>query len=138
MVQQFRETGHPIFTATSALSRGLVKQRKGRSTIHFNEEFMNTELSFQINHSLNQSSIHAIVTNWCYKCAMKKEERENIPTPVVNRIMANVEPEEVEMFISSPNQAKGNFMMQSEAKFRVLEKKVHMTQGLKHQDQHLR
>ena len=138
MVQQFRETGHPIFTATSALSRGLVKQRKGRSTIHFNEEFMNTELSFQIIHSLNQASIHAIVTKWCYKFALKKEERENIPTPVVNRIMANVEPEEVEMLISSPNHAQGNLMMQSEAKFRVLEKKGHMTQGLKHQDQHLR
>ena len=107
MVQQFRDTGHPIFTATSALSRGLVKQRKGRSTIHFNEEFMNTELSFQKIHSLHEASIHAIVTKWCYKFALKKEERENIPTPVVNRIMANVEPEEVEMLISSPNQAQG-------------------------------
>ena len=28
MVQQFKETGHPIFTATSALSRGILKQRK--------------------------------------------------------------------------------------------------------------
>ena len=38
MVQQFRETGHPIFTSTSALSRGILKQRKGKSTIHFNGE----------------------------------------------------------------------------------------------------
>ena len=37
--------------------------------------------------------------------------------------MASVEPEEVEMLISSPNHAQGNLMMQSEAKFRVLEKK---------------
>ena len=28
MVQQFKETGHPIFTATRALSRGILKQRK--------------------------------------------------------------------------------------------------------------
>ena len=40
IVQQFRETGRPIFTATSALSHG-------RSTIDFNGEFMNTELLFQ-------------------------------------------------------------------------------------------
>ena len=51
IVQQLKETGHPIFTATSALSRGILKQRKGRSTIHFNEEFMNTELLFQTIHS---------------------------------------------------------------------------------------
>ena len=44
-----------------------------------------------------------------------------------NRITAVVEPEEVEMLISSPNLAQGNLMMQNEAKFRVLEKKVRMT-----------
>ena len=42
--------------------------------------------------------------------------------------MAVVEPEEVDMLISSPNLAQGNLMMQNEAKFRVLEKKVRMTQ----------
>ena len=30
MVQQFKETGHPIFTATSTLSRGILKQRRGK------------------------------------------------------------------------------------------------------------
>ena len=30
MVQQFKETGHPIFTATSALSRGMLTQRRGK------------------------------------------------------------------------------------------------------------
>ena len=64
MVQQFKETGHPIFTATSALSREILKQRKGRSTIHFNGEFMNTELLFQTINSVNQGSICA-VTNGC-------------------------------------------------------------------------
>ena len=44
VVLQFRETVRPIFTASSALSRGILKQRKGNSTIHFNGEFMNTEL----------------------------------------------------------------------------------------------
>ena len=34
MVQQFKETGHPIFISTSALSRGILKQRRGKSTIH--------------------------------------------------------------------------------------------------------
>ena len=39
MVQQCREFGHPIFTSTSALSRGILKQRGGWSTAHFNGEF---------------------------------------------------------------------------------------------------
>ena len=50
MVQLSKEIGHPIFTATSALSRGILKQ--GRSTFHFNGEFMNTELFFQTVHSV--------------------------------------------------------------------------------------
>ena len=45
-----------------------------------------------------------------------------------NRIMAVVEPEEVDVLTSSPNPALGNLAMQSEATFRVLEKNVHMTQ----------
>ena len=45
--------------------------------------------------------------------------------------MVNVEPEEVDMLKSSPNLAQGNLMMQSEAKFRVLEKKVHVTNYVK-------
>ena len=62
MVQLSKEIGHPIFTATSALSRGILKQ--GRSTFHFNGEFMNTELFFQTVHSVNKASIHVVVTNW--------------------------------------------------------------------------
>ena len=91
---------------------------------------MNTELLFQILHSGNQASIYSVVTNWCYGFPLK-EGREHIPAPVDNRIMANVEPEEVDMLISSPNLAQGNLMMQSEAKFRVLEKKLHVTNYVK-------
>ena len=127
MVQQFKETGHPLFAATSALSRGILKRRNGKSTIHVNGDFMNTELLFQTINSVNQVSIYAAVTNWCYKFALK-DEKEHIPTTVDNRIRAVVEPEEVGLLISSPNLAQGNLMMQSEAKFRVLEKKVRMTQ----------
>ena len=53
---------------------------------------MNTELLFQTIHSVNLASIYAVVTNWCYKFALKKEEGEHIPTPVDNRIMANWNP----------------------------------------------
>ena len=45
---------------------------------------------------MNQVSIYAAVTNWCYKFALKEEEKEHIPTLVDHRILAIVEPEEVE------------------------------------------
>ena len=75
MVQQFKETGHPIFTVTSALSRGTLKQRKGKCTIHFNGDFRNTELKVQTLESVNQVSIYAAVTNWSCKVAFKKAEK---------------------------------------------------------------
>ena len=43
MVQQFKETGHPIFTATNALSLGMLKQRKG------NVPFTSMEISWTQN-----------------------------------------------------------------------------------------
>ena len=54
------------------------------------------------NNSVKQVSVYVAVTNWCYNFALKKEEKEHVPTPVNNRIMAVVEPEEVDMLISSP------------------------------------
>ena len=71
------------------------KQRKGKSTIHFNGEFMNTEFLNHTRNSVNQVSVYAAVTDWCYKFTLTKEAKEHIPTPVDNRILAIVDPEEV-------------------------------------------
>ena len=66
MVQQFRETGHLVFKSISALSRGILKQKKGNSTIHFNGSWTNTELLFQTIHCVNQLSIYGALANWCH------------------------------------------------------------------------
>ena len=42
MVQRFKQTGHPIFISTSSVSRGILNQRTGKSTIHFNEDSVNS------------------------------------------------------------------------------------------------
>ena len=65
MVQQFKETGHLVFISTSAMSRGILKQRRGRSTSHFNGDSVNSELLFQTVHSVNQLGVYAFVTDWC-------------------------------------------------------------------------
>ena len=69
------------FTATSALTRGTLKQRKGKCTIHFNGDFRNTEPILQTINSVNQVSIYAAVTNWSYKFALQKAEKTHSHTP---------------------------------------------------------
>ena len=114
LVQQFRETGHPIFISTSALSRGILKQRRGKSTIHFNGD--STELLFQTFNLVNQISIYAAVTDWCYQFGLTNEEKEQGAIPEDNGVLTMVEPEEVEMLVSPPNLALGN-KMQGSASF---------------------
>ena len=46
MVKRFKDTGHPVFKSISALSRGILKKKNGRDTIHFNADASNTELLF--------------------------------------------------------------------------------------------
>ena len=82
-VQYFKETCHPIFIITSALSRGILRQKQGRSTIHFNGDSMNTELLLQTVHSVNQIGVYAAVTDWCYQfVGLANEEKEQVAIPV--------------------------------------------------------
>ena len=45
VVERFKETGHPVFKSSSALSRGILKRKNDRDTIQFNADASNTELS---------------------------------------------------------------------------------------------
>ena len=83
---QFKESGHRIFMSTSALSRGILQQRRERSTVHFNGDTVNTELLFQTVHSVNQISVYAAVTNWCYQFGLTNEDKDQVATGVENGI----------------------------------------------------
>ena len=65
MVERFKDTRHPVFKSISALSRGIMKKKHNRDTIHFNADASNTELLFRIVHSVNQLRIYGAVSNWC-------------------------------------------------------------------------
>ena len=106
MVQQFKETGHLVFKSTSALSRRILKQKKGRRVIHFNGDSMNTELWFQTVHFVNQLNVYAAVANWCCQFGLTEEEKGRVGIPGDNKILTMVEREEV----SPPTQALGNRM----------------------------
>ena len=61
-----------------------------------------------------------------YKFALK-EENNTFLHPWIIDLWDVLEPEKVDMLISFPNLAQGNLMIQNQAKFRILEKKVRMT-----------
>ena len=106
-----KETGHLVFKSTSASSREILKQMKGRRTIHFNGDSMNTELLFQTVHSVNQLSVYGAVTNWCYQFGLKEEEKGRVGIPVDKKVLTMVEPQEVQLLLSFPTQAFGNRML---------------------------
>ena len=55
MVERFKDTGHPVFKSISALSRGTLKKKNNRDTVHFNADASNTEFLF-LNHSFCESA----------------------------------------------------------------------------------
>ena len=61
MVEKVKESGHPIFRGTSALSRRFLKRIGGRCTIHFKSESPDAELSFRTIHSVNLLSVNGAV-----------------------------------------------------------------------------
>ena len=61
-----------MFKGVSALSRGVQKQKNGKTSIHFNGDSTNTELLFQTIHSVNQLSVYGAVINSAWQ--MKKSD----------------------------------------------------------------
>ena len=90
MVQRFKETGHLVFKSISASSRGVLQQKKGKTSIHFNGDSMNTELLFQTVHSANQLSVYGAVANWCYEFGSTEDEKGRTNTVVDDTILTKL------------------------------------------------
>ena len=66
MLLELAESGHPIFRATSPLSRGILKSKgHGKLSIHFAAYYPTIETVFRIIISANQLSIYGAVANIC-------------------------------------------------------------------------
>ena len=60
------ESGHPVFRATSPLSRGTLKSKgSGKLTIHFCADGRTIETVFRKIISVSQLSINGAVSNLC-------------------------------------------------------------------------
>ena len=77
VVKRFKQTGHPVFKSISALSRGILKRKKDRDTMHFNADASNAELFFRTIHSANQLSIYAAVSRCGVKSSVWSRMRES-------------------------------------------------------------
>ena len=108
MERRFKETGHPLFKSISALSRGILKRKKGKETIHFNEDSSNTELLFRTIHSENQLSIDGAVANWCEQFGLTEEEKGRDNLSVNFFFLTSVRSHEVQLLVSPPRTASGN------------------------------
>ena len=65
-MMEFSESGHPIFRATSPLSRGTLKNKGGgKLSIHFCADQGTIETVFRTIISVNQLSIYGAVSDFC-------------------------------------------------------------------------
>ena len=64
MIASFAQSGHPVFRGTSALSRGTLKRKPGRNTLHFTADSGNIDLIMRTTRSANQLSIYGGVLSW--------------------------------------------------------------------------
>ena len=80
MVKNFRETMHPVFTSVNALNSGILRQMKGKTSMHFNAEATNSELLFLIVFSANQLSVYGAVATCCYQCGSREFEEPGNPS----------------------------------------------------------
>ena len=66
MMIKFRESGHPVFRATSPLSRGTLKSKGGgKLSIHFCADGDAIETVFRTVFSFNQLSIYRALSDLC-------------------------------------------------------------------------
>ena len=66
MLLKFAESGHPIFRATTPLSRGKLKSKgKGKASIHFSADPDTVDTIYRIILSVNQLSIYGAVAAIC-------------------------------------------------------------------------
>ena len=85
MLLEFAESGHPIFRATTPLSRSNLKSKgHGKLSIHFAADEFTIETIFRIIISANQLSLYGAVANMCEECETH-QDRSGEPDVVMGQ-----------------------------------------------------
>ena len=79
MLQEFAESGHPTFRATTPLSRGQLKSKEcGKLSIHFAADDFTIDTVFRIIFSVNQLSVYGAVEVYVKNLRAIEIDRENL------------------------------------------------------------
>ena len=118
MVERFKDTGHIVVQSAGALSRGILRRKNIRDTIHFNADALNTELQIRTIHLANQLSIYGAVS-------------------INEEILKSVNPQEVNSLERTPRNGalakmsgapvSGNGLQKCLRNFESLEKSIQFT-----------
>ena len=115
MVDNFKDSGHPLHRATSAVNRGVSKRKGGRCTVHFIAESPNAEL-FRTMLTAKRLSIHGAVASWCGELTQlipgqTHLSMEKSVAKVDDQLSQKLKPQEVDSLEQIPrrnDQATGN------------------------------
>ena len=80
-MERLQDPGHPVFKSNSALSRGILKKKHNRDTIHFITNASNIDLLFRIFHSLSKLSIYGACEQFVLTEEEKGKKNRKIPFP---------------------------------------------------------
>ena len=79
MLLEFAESAHPIFRATTPLSRGYHKSKgHGKLSIHFTADYPTIETVFRIIISVNQLSIYGAAAAACEEFEAHQDRSVNL------------------------------------------------------------
>ena len=89
MLLEFAESGHPIFRATTPLSRCILKSKgHGKLSIHFTADELTIETIFRIIISVNQLSIYGAVANICEEFENHQDGSGELEILMVNQLFS--------------------------------------------------
>ena len=109
----FAESGHPIFRATSPLSRGQLKSKShGKLSIHYSADLETIETIFRIIVSANQLSLYGAVAEMCeaYESLHERTGRPVVMGQSSSSLVLSVLKTEVLLDCDDP--AYQNFLLQ--------------------------
>ena len=79
MLLEFAESGHPIFRATTPLSRGALKSKgRGKLSLHFAADQDTIDTIYRIILSVNQLSVYGAVAAICEEFEDHQDRTENL------------------------------------------------------------
>ena len=135
MVERFKETNHPVLKSISALSRGILRRKNIRDTLHFNADASDTEFLFRTIHSATQLSIYGAVWSWCEEFGLKPNAREtwlqkDLRRKKMSKCWKEVKPQEVNSLVRtarSDDPVSGHRLRERIQTFETLWKEIKFT-----------